>query len=123
MIILVTTHIRGDSGERTSIVIGLFKSSLRSVSIPNNDENSNYAFSNNALTSVSIGNSVTSIGNWAFFNSSLRSVSIPNNVTRIGKYAFSDNALTSVSIGDSVTSIGDKAFSGNRLTSVSIGNL
>ncbi len=42
------------------------------------------------LTSVTIPNSVTSIGNYAFYNcSALTSVTIPNSIISIGKYAFS----------------------------------
>ena len=64
------------------------------------------------MTSVTIGNSVTSIGEFAFSNcDSLTSVSIPNSVTSIGWGAFSGcRALTSVSIGTGVTSIGENAF-------------
>ena len=77
------------------------------------------------LTSVSIPNSVTSIGDYAFFNcSGLTSVTIPNSVTSIGKSAFSNcSSLTSVTIPNSVTSIGDNAFRNcSGLTSVSIPN-
>ncbi|MBO5927783.1 MAG: leucine-rich repeat protein [Clostridia bacterium] len=72
-----------------------------------------HAFSNcSSLTSVTIGNSVTSIGNYAFAGcNSLRSIVIPDSVTSIGDWAFSScSSLTSVVIGDSVTSIGDWAF-------------
>lgn len=60
---------------------------------------------------------VTSIGNSAFYNyfydSSLTSVTIGNNVTSIGQEAFHQcSALTSVIIGKSVTSIGANAFGG-----------
>ena len=66
------------------------------------------------ITSVTIPNSVTSIGNYAFEGcSGLTSVTIPNSVTSIGYGAFSDcSGLTLVSIGKSVTSIGDYAFQG-----------
>ena len=66
------------------------------------------------LTSVTIPNSVTSIGNCAFyFCTSLTSVTIPNSVTNIGGSAFSGcSGLTSITIGNSVTSIGDDAFYG-----------
>ena len=85
------------------------------------------------LTSVTIPNSVTSIGDKAFLGNRLTSVEIPNSVTRIGKQAFFENDLTSVSVGNNVTlptagadrrstSIGDQAFAYNRLTSVSIPN-
>ena len=82
------------------------------------------AFENRSnLTSVTIGNNVTSIGDWAFNGcSGLTSVTIGNGVTSIDSYAFSGcSGLTSVTIPDSVTSIGDSAFSGcSGLTSVTI---
>jgi len=66
------------------------------------------------LTSVTIGNSVTSIGDYAFYGcSGLTSITIPNSVTSIGKYAFYYcSGLTSVTIPNSVTSIGNGAFDG-----------
>ncbi len=75
------------------------------------------------LTSVVIGDNVTSIGKDAFYNcGGLTSVVIGDNVTSIGKNAFYDcDSLTSVVIGDNVTSIGDDAFTGcSSLTSVYI---
>ena len=67
-----------------------------------------------AKTSVTIPNSVTSIGYGAFYGcSGLTSATIPNSVTSIGEGAFWDcSGLTSVTIGNSVTSIGRWAFSG-----------
>ena len=86
----------------------------------------NYAFSGcDSLTSVTIPNSVTTIGNYAFYGcSSLTSVTIPDSVTSIGDCAFADcTRLTSITIPDSVTSIGSYAFAGcDSLTSVTIGN-
>ena len=77
------------------------------------------------LTSLTISNSVTSIGDEAFYNcSSLTSVAIPNSVTEIGEGAFLGcSGLTSVNIGNSVTKIGNSAFKDClKLTSVTIGN-
>ncbi len=64
------------------------------------------------LTSVTIGNGVTSIGANAFRDcDNLTSVTIGNGVTSIGEWAFYYcGNLTSVTIPDSVTSIGDYAF-------------
>ena len=72
-----------------------------------------YAFRHcTSLTSVTIGNSVTSIGDDAFRHcTSLTSVTIGDSVTSIGGSAFSYcESLTSVTIPDNVTSIGDYAF-------------
>jgi hypothetical protein len=75
------------------------------------------------LTSITIPNSVTSIGDEAFLGSGLTSVTIPNSVTSIGDGAFSGTGLTSITIPNNVTSIGDGAFWGcTGLTSVTIGN-
>ena len=73
------------------------------------------------LTSMTIPNSVTSIGNRAFRNcTSLTSVTIGESVTSIGSSAFYNcSSLTSITIPNSVTSIGDAAFSScNNITSV-----
>ena len=77
------------------------------------------------LTSVTIPNSVTSIGGGAFANcSGLTSVTIPNSVTIIGTGAFDGcSGLTSVTIPNSVTDINSYAFNGcSDLTSVNIPN-
>ena len=77
------------------------------------------------LTSVTIGNSVTSIGYSAFSGcTGLTSITIPNSVTSIDNMAFYEcSGLTSVTIPNSVTSIGDEAFRNcSGLTSVTIGS-
>lgn len=77
------------------------------------------------LTSVTIPNSVTSIGNGAFACcSGLTSVTIPNSVTSIGGFAFACcSGLTSMTIPNSVTNIGGSAFfCCTGLTSVTIPN-
>jgi hypothetical protein len=83
------------------------------------------AFSDSGLTSITIPNSVTSIGELAFYYCiSLTNVTIGNNVTSIGFQAFIDcTHLMSVTIGNSVTSIGNGAFYNcASLTNVTIPN-
>ena len=77
------------------------------------------------LTSITIPDSVKSIGGLAFSGcSGLTSITIPNSVISIGNSAFRYcSGLTSITIPNSVTSIGEKAFSScEGLTSVTIGS-
>ena len=100
---------------------------LTSITIPNTVESiGNYAFWDcRGLTSITIPNSVTSIGGFAFYCCrSLTGITIPNSVTSISDYTFIGcSSLTSVTIPNSVTSIGNSAFRDCiRLTSVTIPN-
>ncbi len=115
----------------TSIGGGAFQvpwySGLTSVTIPNSVTSiGEYAFEGcSGLTSMTIPNSVTSIGNGAFSGCfGLTELTIPNSVTSIGEGTFSGcTSLTSLTIPNSVTSIGKGAFENcSGLTSVKIPN-
>jgi hypothetical protein len=74
-----------------------------------------YAGTNNdvVIPSTIDGLPVTSIGTNAFLNAyyTVTSVTIPDSVTSIGDGAFADcSSLTSITIPNSVTSIGNYAF-------------
>lgn len=75
------------------------------------------------LYSVTIPDSVTSIGASSFFRcNNLTNVSIPNGVISIGASAFAEcRALTGVTIPDSVTDIAAGAFAScNSLTGINV---
>ena len=86
-------------------------SNVTSIGVTYSYNGTFYRFTN--LTSITIPNSVTSIGNSVFQQcSNLTSITIPDSVTSMGQYVFYNCAkLASVTIGNSVTSIGDYAFS------------
>ncbi len=112
----------------TTIGGGVFTScsTLTSVTIPDSVTSiGSSAFAGSRLTSIIIPDSVTSIGSSAFaYCSRLTSIIIPDSVTSIGTGAFQNcSELTSIIIPDSVTSIGMGAFQNcSGLTSVTIGN-
>lgn len=66
-----------------------------------------------SLTSVTLSNTVTSIGRYVFDNSGLKSLTIPGNVQTIGIHSFSDcKSLSSLTINSGVTTIDNISFSG-----------
>ena len=112
---LHTNAFSGSSGQQLTMTSHTFENGVGTIefdgdiaSIGSNAFGGCYS----RLTSVTIPNSVTSIGNYAFYDCiGLTSITIPSGVTSIGDSAFeSCSSLTSVTIGDGVTSIGDYAF-------------
>ena len=121
----VRQYYYGSSTSSTTYDTYYIPSSLRSVTVTGGNILYGAFYNCSMLTSVTIGNGVTSIGDYAFYNcSDLTSITIPDSVTSIGSYVFSGcRGLTSVTIGDSVTSIGNYAFYNcSGLTSVTFEN-
>ena len=81
------------------------------------------AFGELVIPATIDGKPVTSIGGDAFVDSRLTSITVPNSVTSIGDFAFYDCAsLTSITIPNSVTSIGVGALeSCTSLTTIKVG--
>ena len=84
----------------------------------------NSAFQGTALTTVTIPDTVTSIEASLFWNcTSLTEVKFNSNITSIGSYAFAGcTKLASVSDLSKVTNVGQCTFMGTALTSVTFGD-
>ncbi len=100
---------------------------LTSITIPDSVTSiGDHAFSNcTNLTSIAIPDGVTSIGRRTFYGcTNLTSITIPHGVTSIGMSTFHlCSSLTSITIPNSVTSIGESAFYDcSSLTSITIPN-
>jgi hypothetical protein len=79
--------------------------------------------SGKTLTSVVIGNGVTSLGLDCFYAcQSLMSITIPSNVTILGENSFNScTGLTSIIMHDGITSLGSNCFNNcTSLTSITI---
>ena len=91
-----------------------FGRNIHSVTIPQSVTSiGDYAFSRcEKMDSLTINDATTSIGSWAFDECyKLTTLSLGKNITTIGDYAFLDcHTLDNVTIPDSVTSIGKSAF-------------
>ena len=115
----------GGSTSSTTSNTYYIPSSLKSVTVTGGNI-LHGAFSGcSGLTSITIPDSVTSIGGSAFDGcTGLTSITIPDSVTSIDWGAFDGcSGLTSITIPDSVTSIGESAFYGCKgLTSITIPN-
>ena len=93
---------------------------LETITIPKNAKfnSSGYTFNNcKNLKNVKFSSGIKKIPDYLFFYSSnlnsLTSITIPDSVTSIGSRAFSGcTGLTSITIPDNVTTIGYEAFSG-----------
>ncbi len=104
----------------TSVTVDNGNSKYKSVdNVVYTKDGTTLVFAAGGLTSVTIPNTVTSIGRYAFsWCTGLTSVSFPASLTWIGRGAFYNcSGLTSVSFPASLTSIGKEAFNGcNNLT-------
>ena len=103
-------------------VTGLGESSFSGTYSPDHQTNHNLISFCNQIQSVTIPESVTSIGKSAFEDcSNLDSLTIKGVATSIGAYAFgSCTSLTSLSLVGSFQTIGDSAFVNCGMTSLTI---
>ena len=102
-------------------------SQITSISLPNTIISiGNSAFQRNGITAITLPSSLQTIGEYAFYRCiSLKSISIPNSVTSLGTGAFSNCwGLQTINLGSGITSIPAYCFNAcdEALTSVTIPN-
>ena len=111
-------HIEIPKKYKDEPVVGIAKnafygiSSVRSVSIPDSVKSiGDFAFCITALTEVVIPDSVTNIGEYAFYGcSQMSSIRLPEGIEEIKLHTFSHTALGAIEIPESVTRISSSAF-------------
>lgn len=121
----VAAAIKAKKGDDTAIPAANFDTEILNLASGGGDDSTLKGLIERNLTSITIPNSVTSIGSSAFSGcTGLTSITIPDSVTSIGSSAFEYCIdLKSITIPDSVTSIGSDVFSHCvNLKSVMIGN-
>ena len=80
----------------------------------------NEAFKGQALTNVTLPDSLSEIGARAFDDNLLNSIDIPNGLKRIGERAFADNQLITANLPDGLEDLGKEAFENNLLVSMTL---
>ncbi len=71
------------------------------------------ALRNKGIASVTLPETIKTIGFEAFGNNNLSTIDIPNSVTGIEANAFRNNNLATITIGTGITNIGNDAFNEN----------
>ena len=106
--------------EKTEIVA--VPRGMTSLTIPNTVTSiGNGSFINSAITTLTIPNTITSIGNEAFRYSAIANLTIPNSVTNLGQGIFRDCAqLVTVVLPSNMTAIPDNMFHGSSLQHITI---
>ena len=107
---------------RDNTIIAIAPYGLTSYSIPSGVTAIEYAFSGCDLFSITIPNTVETIGHDAFYGcKNLSSISIPESVTIIGDQAFIGTGLVSITIPSNIKTIDACAFENCRnLESITI---
>lgn len=96
-------------------------SSRTSVTIPDSVRSVGAgAFQNLELASVSLGDGLESIGSSSFANNHLQEVHLPAGVTEVPYRAFAANWMTSFSVSGTGVVLGEESFEGNNFQGLTI---
>jgi len=110
----IITGYTGDSS--VSILFPHFFSGKPVTAIENN------VFRNKRIYSVSLSKNLKRIGHFTFADCkmSMSTLTIPDSIVSIGAGAFQNNSIKNINFGTGLTSISKGTFSGNELNSVNL---
>lgn len=82
-----------------------------------------YDYGDKTITTLSLPNTLKSIGNYAFDNAlNIKKISFPEKMETIGNYAFRSCNINELIFPDSMRTIGNYAFYNNNLVKINLGN-
>lgn len=109
--------IKAENGEDASAHIDALLEELRYVV---DLLNQSMTVDPNGLVSVSIPNTVVSIGEGSFYRNNLKTVNLPESLEYIGANAFQTNRISDIKIPSSLTELSAGVFMNNKLDSIII---
>ncbi len=112
-----TTHIVDNTNSGDLVIEGFITENRTDFDVVELEQD---AFRGNNITSVTLPNSIITIGRGAFFQNQITSVTIPNSVIIVGQDAFRDNQIETVTLGNSVELLDLGAFRNNQIAEITI---
>lgn len=95
---------------------------MKTIRIPEKvvDLNDNVFWGCSGLISVTLNDSVRTIGDGSFYGTSIKELKLPLSLSDIGAHAFEDSKIREINFPKSLTYIGEKAFMSSELLHVEL---
>ena len=96
---------------------------MKTVRIPEKvvDLNDNVFWGCSGLISVTLNDSVRTIGDGSFYGTSIKELKLPLSLSDIGAHAFEDSKIREINFPKSLRSIGEQAFENTKVRQIDVG--